>query len=100
MWGDDGYVSSFAGYPDIDLKVSGVSELAWAAQTLEAYEIASRSDYPDSPITSMSSIFIAAGGVNPPVVWQIRNATSICGEYSSVVNAGNPGGPVDINYGS
>ncbi|MGB6688202.1 MAG: G1 family glutamic endopeptidase [Terracidiphilus sp.] len=97
--GGFGYVCSFAGFPQINLQINGISELAWASQTLEAYQIESRSDYPNSSVTSMSSIFIAAGGANPPVNWQIKNVMSICGEHSTVVNRANPGGQVDISYG-
>lgn len=94
------YRSSFQGHPQINLDISGISELVWASQTLEAYRVAGRRDYPGAPVTSMSSIFVAAGGANPPVDWQIKNVINICGEYSSVINAANPGGQVDIDYGA
>lgn len=92
-------ISHSEGYPQIDLHVSGISELTWASQTLEAYQIGDRSDYPPAPMTSMSAIFIAAGGANPPVPWQIKNVVDNCGEHSTIANAANPGGQVDILYG-
>jgi hypothetical protein len=94
------YVSSFLGYPEIDMLADGVSELVWAAHTLEAYQIGNCSDYPNTPTTSMCSISIAAGGAAPPVMWLIKNVSTDCGESSSVANAGNPGGQIDISYRS
>jgi len=94
------YVSSFLGYPELDMPVDGVSELVWASQALEAYQIGDCSEYPETTTTSMSSISIAAGGAAPTVMWLIKNASTNCGESCSVVNAGNPGGQVDISYRS
>jgi len=94
------YVSSFLGRPELDMLVDGVSELVWASQTLEAYQVGDCSEYPNTPTTSMSSISIAAGGVAPPVMWLIKNVSTDCGESCSVVNAGNPGGQIDISYRS
>ena len=94
------YVSSFLGYPELDMHVDGVTELIWASQTLEAYQIGDCSEYPNTPTTSMSSISIAAGGAAPAVMWLIKNVSTDCGESSFVVNAGNPGGQIDISYRS
>jgi hypothetical protein len=94
------YVSSFLGYSDLDMRVDSVSELVWASETLEAYQIGDCNEYPNSPTTSMCSISLAAGGAAPPVMWLIKNVSTDCGESSTVVDAGNPGGQIDIRYRS
>ena len=42
------YVSSFVGYPSIDLTVTDVDELQWSFETLECYGLTQCSDYPAS----------------------------------------------------
>ena len=93
------YVSSFVNRPDLDLAVGPISELVWATETLEAYQIGQCSDYPNVPQTAMGSIEIAtAAGMHPVLAWQISNKVVDCNQSSSVVSAANPGGQIDIFY--
>jgi hypothetical protein len=92
------YVVSFAGYPALDLNVTGVEELVCAAETLEAYQIGDCSEYPSSPVTAMSNIAIAAGGLAPALTWTIQNNSTSCGEKAVIANPANPGGQIDIVY--
>jgi hypothetical protein len=92
------YVSSFDGHPDLDLPVDGISELVWATETLEAYQISQCSDYPNSPDTAMSSISITNSDSAPVLAWQVSNQVTDCNQSSIIVNAANPGGQVNINY--
>jgi hypothetical protein len=93
-----GYTSSFLGHTDIDLTVSGINALTWAAQTLEAYQIGGASYYPNTPFTSMSYIAVGAGGSTPGVNWQTVDAINNCGESTSVTLNANPGGQIEISY--
>lgn len=92
------YVSSFLNRPDLDLAVGPISELIWATETLEAYQIGQCSDYPNVPQTSMGSIEIATAGMHPVLGWKISNQIVDCSQSSSVVSAANPGGQIDIFY--
>jgi len=97
--GSFSYRSSFAEYPDLDLDVGAIDELVWVSATLEAYQVSQRTDFPNTPTTSMSSIAIAAGGLAPLVGWRIENQVPDYGQSSGLANAGNPGGQIDIDYG-
>jgi hypothetical protein len=92
------YVSSFLNRPDLDLAIGPISELVWATETLEAYQIGQCSDYPNVSQTSMGSIEIATAGMHPVVAWAITNQIVDCSQSSSVISTANPGGQIDIFY--
>jgi hypothetical protein len=96
--GQFNYVSSFDGQPDLDLPVDGISELVWATETLEAYQISQCSDYPNTATTQMSAIAIANSGGAPAVNWQVTDQVTDCNQSATVVSGSNPGGQVNINY--
>ncbi len=52
------YLSSFKGYPAIDLPAANIDELPWACITLECYELKAFSDYPDTEFTAFQDIRI------------------------------------------
>lgn len=92
------YVVSFAGYPTLDLGVTGVEELVYAAETLEAYQIGDCAEYPAAPFTAMSNIAIAAGGIAPALTWNIQNNPTTCDEHSVIASSANPGGQINVFY--
>jgi hypothetical protein len=92
------YVVSFEGYPTLDLNVTGIEELMYAAETLEAYQIGDCKEYPADDFTAMSNIAIAVGGVAPALTWSIQNNSTSCGEHTIIVSSANPGGQINIVY--
>jgi hypothetical protein len=92
------YTIGFDGYPQLDLNVSGVDPSAIAVEVLEAYQIGSSDEYPATPSTSMSSIFIAAGGAAPPITWRLPGQVGYYGEQTTIVSSANPSGELEIIY--
>jgi len=92
------YVVSFAGYPTLDLRVTGIEELVCAAETLEAYQIGDRTEYPSDTFTAMSNIAIAVGGIASTLTWTIQNNSTTCGEHAVIASSANPGGQINIVY--
>lgn len=92
------YVVSFDGYSTLDLNVAGIEALMYASETLEAYQIGDRNDYPAADFTAMSKIAVAVGGMSPTLNWSIQNNSSNWGEQTVVVSSANPGGQVNIVY--
>jgi hypothetical protein len=92
------YTSSFQNYPNLDLGVGSISELVWATETLEAYQLGACSEYPNSPSTSMGSIEVVIGAAHPHVSWKVTNRVTDCGQSSNIVNSANPGGQIDFLY--
>jgi len=92
------YVVSFQGYPALDLNVTGIEELVCAAETLEAYQIGDRNEYPATAFTAMTNIAIAAGGTAPALNWSVQNNSTTFGEHTIIASLANPGGQVNIFY--
>jgi hypothetical protein len=92
------YLSEFLGTGGTALPVLNISELTWATETLECYQISQCSDYPNCPKTPMTSIDLETGGGPAPVSWGITDQYTDCGQKIVVVNLANPGGEVDIIY--
>ena len=92
------YVVSFQGYPTLDLTITNIEELVYAAATLEAYEIGDRKDYPPVAFTAMTNIAIAAGGTTPTLNWSVQNNSTVYGEHSVIASSANPGGQINIYY--
>jgi hypothetical protein len=66
------YESEFQGIAGTTLPILDISELTWATETLECYQISQCSDYPNCPKTSMTSIDVETGGIPAPS-WNITN---------------------------
>ncbi|WP_212003842.1 hypothetical protein [Chitinophaga sp. HK235] len=92
------YTSAFTGYPSITLTVNSVPTLYWAAESMEAYGVATCSNYPNTTKTRLSAIDLRVGGVQAPLSWTVANAVTDCGQHSTVVTQGTPNGIVDIYY--
>lgn len=92
------YTVGFDGYSYLNLAASGVDPSPLAVEVLESYQIGDCAEYPNTPSTSMSSIFIAADGTAPNVIWTPHNQGVGCKEHSVVTSAANPGGAVELYY--
>jgi len=96
------YQSVFTGYPQCDLSVTDISELAWAAETLECYSLTEFSDYPNTALTAFHDIEIkvrtAAGDVDTPITWTPNAVYTDNGQQCLIVSNDNPGGDVYLYY--
>jgi hypothetical protein len=92
------YVSSFSGYSSINLTVNNIAKLFWADETLETYNIATCSNYPNTASTRFSGIEVHVGTAQAPLSWTVYNAVTDCGQHTNVVTNGSPNGIVDIYY--
>ncbi len=96
--GSFSYQSEFVGVAGTALPVLNLAELIIASETLEAYQISTCSDYPNSPSISMTSIELRTNGSAAPLVWAATNKVVDCGQNTTIVSNANPGGQVDIAY--
>jgi len=94
------YIVSFEAYPALDLNVTGIEKLVCATETLEAYQVGDRTEYPADNFTAMSNIAVAVGGIAPALAWNIQNNPGTCGEHSLISSSANPGGQINIVYSS
>ena len=92
------YTVGFNGYSFLDLNVGGVDPSPVAVEVLESYNLSGCTDYPATPSTSMSSIFITAGGATPAVDWECQSQSATCGERTTVTSSANPNGEIEISY--
>ena len=92
------YKSAFSGYFSIDLNVTNIQKLYWAAESLEAYGVTVCADYPNTAKTTFSGITLLVGGANAPLSWTVANAVTDCGQHATVVTNGSPNGIVDLYY--
>ena len=97
------YVSSFVGYPSIDLTVTDVDELQWAFETLECYGLTQCSDYPASALTAFYDVEVKTGtpgasGTDATIDWQAQTNFTDCGQNCIVVSDDSPGGAVYLYY--
>ena len=91
------YVSSFVGYPSIDLTVTDVDELQWSFETLECYGLTQCSDYPASALTAFYDVEVrtespGASGTDATIDWQAQTNFTDCGQNCIVVSDDSPGG--------
>lgn len=92
------YSSAFSGYPAITLALNNTEKLFWAIETLEAYNIAACSNYPNTAKTRFSAIELRVGSAQAPLAWSIANEITDCGQHATVVSNGSPNGVVDLFY--
>lgn len=92
------YTSEFQGIPGTSLPVQNAPELVWCNETLEAYGITLCSDYPDTDVTSMTSINLRAGNTTPAVNWMPADRVTDCGQHAQVLMNSGSNGEVDLFY--
>jgi len=92
------YTSQFEGIAGTTLPVQNVAELVWCNQTLEAYDIAACSDYPNTDFTRMGSISLATGATTPAITWTPVNLVTDCGQHAVVRDDSATSGSVDLYY--
>ncbi len=81
--------------------IFNVDELTAAANTLEAYGIASCGDYPEEDSTAFQVDLIeTSAGTPSPVPWTAWSAVTDCGQSADTVSTSNPNGVVDLYYGN
>jgi hypothetical protein len=97
--GSRNYSCEFQGIAGTRLMALGLSELVAAEETLEAYGISNKLDYPTVPSTPMTQIDLQVAGNPAPLAWvgyTIQNPKY--GEHTKVVKNTTPGGEVDLYY--
>jgi hypothetical protein len=92
------YNCEFAGIADASLPIANVEQLTWCIETLEAYGIEARSDYPTTCMTSMSDIEIKVGNSEAALTWTPVNAVTDTGQHCVVASNASPGGVVNLFY--
>jgi hypothetical protein len=93
------YSCEFLGVPQTKLVALGLTNLVAAEQTLEAYGVTGKSDYPATPLTSMTDIRVQLGSNPAPLVWQTNTMQNPAyGEHTQVVDNSSVGGQVDLYY--
>jgi hypothetical protein len=93
------YTAEFVGIANTGLPISQVQELTWANETLEAYQVQSRDDFPATPYTDFSAIGIRTGAAVPPhFQWVPSNDHPESGSTIQVVNGSADNGVTRIKY--
>jgi hypothetical protein len=102
------YLSSFIGYPKVNLTVNEIDELTWACETLECYgsddtTLSRCTDYPNTILTAMGEIEIkigqsAATGKDATLDWSAATNYTDCGQKCVIVSNNSPGGLVYLYY--
>ncbi len=93
------YCAAHAPTFDIEMDLVGsVPELYQAVETLEAYELVTCSDYPNTNSTAFTPISVVTHGGYPALTWTPVNRVTDCGQHTNVVSNANPGGEVDLFY--
>ena len=94
------YTSQFQGINGTVLPVQNIAELQWCNETLEAYGINACGDYPDTPMTEFTEIYLRTGAKVPPVSWTPVNRITDCGQHAVVDSNSASYGEVDLFYRS
>src|SRR5207248_2023472 len=92
------YTSQFQGINGTLLPVQNIAELQWCNETLEAYGINTCGNYPDTPMTEFTEIYIRTGARVPPVNWTPVNQIADCGQHAVVDSNSASYGEVDLYY--
>jgi hypothetical protein len=103
------YLSSFAGFPSVDLTVTDIDELQWACETLECYGATSTtpltqcSDYPNTVFTAVYDIELKVGqslstATDTTIDWQATTNFTDCGQKCEIVSNDFLGGAVYLYY--
>ncbi len=90
------YVSRFEGMSEIDLAIHTTDVLGYAAQTIEAYGVASQDQMPGGKAVSMQSIRVTTAD-SAPVVWTPYSNFSNSG-LATVVKDGGIAGDVSLAF--
>ena len=102
LTGHDGnlmdYSSEFVGLAKTLLRIRKVEELTWANETLEAYNIGSRDDFPNTSHTDMKAIALKTGTAVPKLVWDPKSDHPESGSHVDVENGSATDGDVRIWY--
>jgi hypothetical protein len=92
------YDCQFDGIAASDLPIQNVPELTWCVQTLEAYQISARSDYPPAAMTAMTAIGLQVDGNPAPLNWTPYSPVTDTGQHCVIVSNDATSGEVDLYY--
>jgi acylphosphatase len=92
------YTSEFRGIAGTTLPVQNIAELQWCNQTLEAYGLQSCANYPYTPQTQFTEIFLRTGSTTPAVSWTPVNRVTDCGQHAAAISNSATYGEVDVYY--
>jgi len=90
------YTSVFSNVSGTSLKATGAAELVWATETLEAYGITAKTDYPAGS-TVFSAIDLKTKAGTPSVTWS-TTSDSADGLTATVNKQGATGAKITISY--
>jgi hypothetical protein len=103
------YSCEFQGIAGTNFTVTNLPQLAWAVETLEAYEngttktppydLNTASEYPDTDHLAFQGISIEAGSALSSLNWQADDYVSTFGEHTTIANPSPSSGEVDIYFG-
>jgi hypothetical protein len=86
------------GYGATLYDVGSWPEYTQAVETLEAYNLLTCNDYPNTDSTAFKSIGLYTHGGVPTLSWTARTYWWDCGQYTNIVSNADPGGEVDVFY--
>ncbi len=93
------YSCEFQGIAGTSLMALGLPELVDAEETLEAYGVTSKLDYPAAASTVMTQINLHVAGSQAPLTWATKTMESPAyGEHTRIVTDGTPDGEVELYY--
>ena len=92
------WVCEFEGVGQSILPFAGSPQLDWCTETLEAYDVTTCSDYPDTSLTRFRDISIRTGTTRPWINWSEVNAVTGCGQSARVISNSATDGEVHITY--
>ena len=78
------YACQFEGHPRTAFHASGVSQLQWCNETLEAYGITQASDYPEAPMTAMEVLGLRSAEAPLAHAWTAETDVSDCGQHTAI----------------
>lgn len=80
------------------LSIANVGEMPQAVLTLEAYNLLTCSDYPNTVSSAFTGIHITTHGGSTSLNWASENRVTDCHQHTIVVSDSDPGGEVDLYY--
>jgi hypothetical protein len=92
------YDGGFFGIADSGWSIQNQPELTFLVETLEAYNLTARTDYPSVSRTTMAGIDIKQGDGRPCFAWAVNDAVTDIGQHTLVHDDSPDDGSVDLWY--
>jgi len=92
------YNCEFEGIDGTNLPFLSPQQMTQLTETLEAYDVETCSEYPDSHQTAFRRISVRTGNTTPTLSWSPQDQVTDCGQQTRVVSNSATNGEVDIIY--